>query len=278
LTLQDFINHVDDWWVPSHGISEADQVAWLNEVTNEIYRHVEFPNEVYYIYQTEDTDLYDLPSDCRPDRIRRVVLVDSADNEVEYSYRDLSDLNAPSYFYSIVEDDKLWLYPTPTQSGGTLYYITVTNGGSGYTSAPTVSFTGGGGSGATATATVSSGIVTAVTITDAGSGYTSAPTVAFTGGGGSGAAATATIYTDSIVLYYVKKPAAFVATTLTAEPGIPSDYHMIYEWRLAEWIAAIKNDYAKAQNFKAKGDEVLQNMIRQFRPRPNSGLSFREGW
>ena len=44
---------------------------------------------------------------------------------------------------------------------------------------PTVTITGGGGSGATATATVSAaGIVTGITITSGGSGYTSAPTVA----------------------------------------------------------------------------------------------------
>ena len=43
---------------------------------------------------------------------------------------------------------------------------------------PTVTITGGGGSGATATATVSStGIVNGVTITAGGTGYTSAPTV-----------------------------------------------------------------------------------------------------
>jgi len=43
---------------------------------------------------------------------------------------------------------------------------------------PTVTITGGGGSGATATATVSAvGIVTGITITNAGTGYTSAPTV-----------------------------------------------------------------------------------------------------
>ena len=67
------------------------------------------------------------------------------------------------------------------------------SGGSGYTSAPTVSFSGGGGSGATATATVSGGQVTSVTVTAGGSGYTSAPTVSFSGGGGSGATATATV-------------------------------------------------------------------------------------
>ena len=67
--------------------------------------------------------------------------------------------------------------------------VTVTNGGSGYTSAPTVTVTGGGGSGATATATISNGVVTGVTITG-GSGYTSVPTLSFSGGGGTGATAT----------------------------------------------------------------------------------------
>ena len=44
---------------------------------------------------------------------------------------------------------------------------------------PTVTITGGGGNGATATATVSSaGIITGITITSGGTGYTTAPTVA----------------------------------------------------------------------------------------------------
>lgn len=69
--------------------------------------------------------------------------------------------------------------------------ITVTTGGTGYTTAPTVALSGGGGTGAAATATVVAGVVTKVTVTNAGSGYTTAPTVAFSGGGGTGAAATA---------------------------------------------------------------------------------------
>lgn len=70
---------------------------------------------------------------------------------------------------------------------------TVTAGGSAYTTAPTVSFTGGGGSGATGTATIAAGAVTAITITNPGFGYTSAPAVAFAGGGGTGATATSTV-------------------------------------------------------------------------------------
>lgn len=80
---------------------------------------------------------------------------------------------------------------TLAAGGAALGSITVTNGGSGYSTAPTVTFTGGGGTGAAAIAVVQNGAVTAVTITNRGSGYTSAPTIGFTGGGGSAAAATA---------------------------------------------------------------------------------------
>lgn len=60
--------------------------------------------------------------------------------------------------------------------------VTITAGGSGYSTAPAITFTGGGGSGAAATATISGGAVTVITMTAGGSGYTSAPTVVFSGG------------------------------------------------------------------------------------------------
>ncbi|OZI64618.1 phage tail tube protein [Bordetella genomosp. 4] len=82
--------------------------------------------------------------------------------------------------------------PPTVMATGIVSGITVTNGGSGYTTAPTVTLSGGGGTGATATATVSGGVVTAITVTNPGSGYTSAPTVAIDGDG-TGAAATATL-------------------------------------------------------------------------------------
>lgn len=84
---------------------------------------------------------------------------------------------------------------THTRRSQAVSAITVTGQGSGYTSAPTVSFTGGGGTGATAVATVSGGKVTKVTVTNPGSGYTTAPTVAFSGGSGTGATATASVGT-----------------------------------------------------------------------------------
>ncbi len=74
--------------------------------------------------------------------------------------------------------------------------IQLTVGGSGYTSAPTVTFVGGGGTGAAATATVTAGVVTAITLTNAGSGYYTPPLVTLTGGGGTGAAATVTVWSS----------------------------------------------------------------------------------
>lgn len=65
--------------------------------------------------------------------------------------------------------------------------VAVTAGGANYTVAPTVTISGGGGTGAKATATVASGKVTAVYITDMGTGYTAAPTITFTGGYATGA-------------------------------------------------------------------------------------------
>jgi hypothetical protein len=82
---------------------------------------------------------------------------------------------------------------TPTVSSGmtgTITAINVTNGGSGYTSPPTIAFSGGGGTGAAATAVLTSQAVTSIIVTSAGSGYTTLPTVAFSGGAGTGAAAT----------------------------------------------------------------------------------------
>lgn len=75
---------------------------------------------------------------------------------------------------------------------GTVASVAVTASGSGYTTAPTVSFAGGGGTGAAGTATII-GSVSALTLTASGTGYTTAPTVSFAGGGGTGSTATATL-------------------------------------------------------------------------------------
>lgn len=76
---------------------------------------------------------------------------------------------------------------------GYVTFTKLTAGGSGYTSAPAVTFSGGGGSGAAATAFVMNGSVIGFRMTSLGTGYTSAPAVLLTGGGGTGASAIANI-------------------------------------------------------------------------------------
>jgi hypothetical protein len=83
---------------------------------------------------------------------------------------------------------------------GSVGLIGITNGGSGYTTAPTVTISGPdqvGGVQANATATITSGAVSFISIDNAGTGYTNSAnlTVSFSGGGGSGANAVASILT-----------------------------------------------------------------------------------
>jgi hypothetical protein len=71
--------------------------------------------------------------------------------------------------------------------------VALTNAGFGYTVTPGVRFIGGGGNGATATATLGDGIVGIITVTNAGSGYVNPPSITFTGISTVSAAATASV-------------------------------------------------------------------------------------
>lgn len=66
--------------------------------------------------------------------------------------------------------------------GVTAASFTIAGGTTVYSTAPNVTISGGGGTGATATANLSAGVVSSITITNAGTGFTSAPNIAFSGG------------------------------------------------------------------------------------------------
>ena len=101
-----------------------------------------------------------------------------------------------------VDTDKLTQYPWQ------MWYdyhkkhvssITVLNGGSGYTTVPTVTIsTADDSTSATATATISGGAVTAITVTGVGASYTTTPTITISGGGGTGAKAYANLNNDLV--------------------------------------------------------------------------------
>jgi uncharacterized protein len=75
--------------------------------------------------------------------------------------------------------------------------VNVTAGGTGFTEAPTVVFTGANTRPAKARAVIQGGAITAVIVEDPGLGYEAAPAVSFVGGDGEDATATAVIGTTA---------------------------------------------------------------------------------
>lgn len=98
-------------------------------------------------------------------------------------------------------------------SDNTVNGVTVVDPGAGYTAADAVVFTGGGGTGAKATLSVStsSSLSTTPVALAGGAGYTLPPSVSFTGGGAPSLAATATTTITSSTLV-----AGTTGTTVTA--------------------------------------------------------------
>ena len=110
---------------------------------------------------------------------------------------------------------------------GDLYYtvqeITITDGGSGYTSTPDVIFTaptGPNGRAATARATVTNGSVTAVTLISSGSQYESAPTITI---GAPDSGTTASANAEMLPTYYTinsSTPISSGITTVTLDENL----------------------------------------------------------
>ncbi len=100
--------------------------------------------------------------------------------------------------------------------------ITVSNGGSGYTSTPSITIadpSGSNGETATAFATLDGDSISTITIISSGNQYTSTPSVTISGGGGSGASATANM---SPIYYTINSSSPVVSgiTTLTLDENL----------------------------------------------------------
>lgn len=81
---------------------------------------------------------------------------------------------------------------TATRTGDAVTSITITNRGSGYVTAPTVTIAASPGVTATATATIEAGVVKTITLTGGGEAYLSDPVVTISAPPPAGSAATAT--------------------------------------------------------------------------------------
>jgi hypothetical protein len=118
----------------------------------------------------------------------------------------------------------------PDVASGTVTSATISSFGSGYTSAPTVTISGGGGTGATGHATFNYDYddLISITIDNGGSGYTSPPTITLSGGGGTGAAAIANIGViislgNNLIGKTDGGPAVWGGTDLTGTAAAPLD-------------------------------------------------------
>lgn len=123
--------------------------------------------------------------------------------------------------------DGTLLYYTGTLAPG----VTITDGGMSYSATPTIAASGGSGSGATFSATVVSGVITAITITNPGSGYLAGDTVTLniTDGTGTGAAAEVSLMPfgvsgSAIETYSGHVWVANGATIYFSAPGSVSDF------------------------------------------------------
>jgi len=127
------------------------------------------------------------------------------------------------------EDDHLYVWGTfnlgkeltstrPHRVNGFVDSVDLVAGGSGYTTAPSVTASAPqhpDGTTAVFQVTRAGGAVTGISISNPGWGYTSAPTLTFSGGGGSGASATAALFSqtwlDCDASYGPARPKACVA-------------------------------------------------------------------
>jgi len=120
------------------------------------------------------------------------------DGEKSYKIQRIDIIN-PGYGYTVGQEPEVYTVggggagfaATATVSDGAIGIVTITSGGTGYSTVPLLSFTAAPAGGTTASALAyinSVGIVTQIGITDAGSGYTTPPTITVTAPymGGSG--------------------------------------------------------------------------------------------
>lgn len=138
-------------------------------------------------------------------------------NATYYSTTDLTTFINTARGQIAIEGQCVRLLLPPTNS---ISSITVTNGGTGYLSAPLVVISGTG-TGATATAVLTGTSVTSITINTAGSGYDNNTTVTFTVvSGGAGAAATPVIKCNNTVVGQEIYTFASLSTVVQATAGV----------------------------------------------------------
>lgn len=113
--------------------------------------------------------------------------------------------------------------------------VTVTNEGTGYTSVPTVTISGGGGTNLSVLPVISGGKVIRVDIISRGAGYTAAPTITLSGGGGTGATVATTITSPTEYLLPAVADKEEFRTAIRKERSLELGYEGLRKFDLIRW-------------------------------------------
>ncbi len=121
------------------------------------------------------------------------------------------------------------IYKIPITFPGALDAVNVTAGGANYSNNPTITFTSGGGTGASAIAVVSAGIITSILVTTTGQGYTGNPTVDISDPTGNGAMASAVV---NVIFVTISGGNDILGTDITFTRGTfrPGESGLIRVW------------------------------------------------
>jgi hypothetical protein len=141
----------------------------------------------------------------------------------------------------------------------------VTNGGTEYTSPPTVTLSGGGGSGATARAEITGGQVTKLIVTSGGSGYTTPPTVSFQGGGGRNATAQVQIL-GRIYGFKVTAPGggyshSFHVPEISDTPGTADFFSFAIRQSVSDTLLYWRNRIVVVKAVRHSADNFVQRVL-----------------
>ena len=194
-------------------LNEQPYVDWLFKTSFVSVNHnIRALDALPYYRRDNQTYVSEFIQEAKPyhTKIREYVL--NYDNTEPWD-GDVTDFDVASYY-----DSTLGYYRKPNTSstddvnrlkaGANSQYnnnktfivkeLVIENAGSGYTVPPIITISGGGGTGATATAVIDSGTVSSIVITSEGSGYTTTPTVEFSNSPGVKATAYARLSNEKI--------------------------------------------------------------------------------
>ena len=151
---------------------------------------------------------------------------------------------------------------------GVVFQINITDGGSGYTSPPTVSFSGGspglGAVTAAAECTIANGQVVTVTLIKfngfiGGKGYTSAPTITFAAPAGSGTQATANALIESRLYGDIVNNIAIEDTDTFESSDIPAETVSIN--RVVNTSASDSNNWVSLSSNQIAATDITSGTI-----------------